>query len=259
MELLDNRIKGIFDALDARYHAGTGMSSASKGNERELFVKEVLSQVFPTHFRFSDGDIIDTFKRKSGQVDIVLEKPVGYSFPQINDGPRIFLAENVAAVIEVKSNLQSQWKEVLDSSAKVAKLRRIYQSEFLNKISALATAGFGKFDESADKEKIIESLLKEAKKKENIGKPRIPYYVVGFKGWKKDETIIKKLLEERIDGILILESRKFFTKIGRSRGHEMSQGSQSLLGFLHLLEISFLEQPHRPPAFTQYLKSTPPK
>ena len=159
----------------------------------------------------------------------------------------------------VKSNIQTQWSEVLASSAKVSKLRRQYQSDFLLKMSAIANAGLANFEVGADKEKIISSLVREAKKKENIGPQRIPYYAIGFEGWKKDSTAISKLLENRIDGIFILNTRKFFTRIGRSDGHEMTEGSQSLLAFLHLLEVAFLEQPQRPPAFTQYLKSTPPK
>lgn len=242
MDVLETRIKGIFDTLSARYSGGDGMSSDSKGTERELFINEILSQVFPPHFRFTNGDILDTSKQKSGQVDIVLEKPIGYSFPQIADGPRLFLAENVAAVIEVKSNVQSQWSEVLESSAKVAKLRRCYQSDILNNILD-QKGGF------------LTSTVIEARKPENIGKPRIPYFVVGFKGWKKDQTTISKLLDDTIDGIFILENQKFFTKIGRSEGAEVSEGGQSLLAFLHLLEIAFLEQPKRPPAFTQYLNN----
>jgi len=254
MDTLDTRINGIFETLFARYGGGDTMSSASKGTERELFVNEILSQVFPPHFRFTSGDILDTFKRKSGQVDIVLEKPVGYSFPQIIDGPRLFLAENVAAVIEVKSNIKSQWSEVLASSAKVAKLRRSYQSDLLYKILAQTILGRVNLEKIEDKEKLLTSIMNEAKKPENTGKPRIPYFVVGFKGWKKDSTTISKLLDERIDGIFILGNKKFFTKIGRSEGAEVVKGSQSLLAFLHLLEIAFLEQPNRPPAYSQYLK-----
>ena len=35
------------------------MSSASKGSERELFIREFLAKVFPPHIRFGSGDITD--------------------------------------------------------------------------------------------------------------------------------------------------------------------------------------------------------
>lgn len=177
---------------------------------------------------------------------------MGYSFPQSPAGPRLFLAENVAAIIEVKSNIQSQWKEVLDSSAKVAKLRRSYTSDLM--IKAFASIEFGTADISKidDKEKLKQAILKEINKPENIGKPRIPYFAVGYKGWKKDSTIISKLIDERIDGIFILESRKLFTKIGRAEASPVVTGNGSLLAFLHLLEMAFSEQPQRPPAYSQY-------
>lgn len=53
MDVLETRINGIFENVMSSFHGGDGMSSASKGTEREQFVKEILNQVFPTHFRFT--------------------------------------------------------------------------------------------------------------------------------------------------------------------------------------------------------------
>lgn len=253
MDALDIRINGMFETVLANYYAGSKMSSASKGTERELFISEILSRVFPPHFRFTSGDVVDTKKHKTGQVDIVLEKPIGYSFPQTATGPRLFLAENVAAIIEVKSNIQTQWKEVLDSSAKVANLRRSYSNELYLKILAQIELGMTDISNINDKEKLKRSVKAQINNPDNIGKPRIPYFAIGFKGWKKDSTVISKLLDERIDGIFILESKKLFTKIGRAEGREVIEGNKSMLAFLHLLEIAFSEQPQRPPAYSQYL------
>lgn len=252
MNVLDNRLDGILTSVFAQYESGRGMSSAAQGRERELFVNEVLSRVFPPHFRFSDGDIVDKTGKKSGQIDIALEKPHGYSFPSSQGGPRLFLAENVAAVIEVKSNLQSKWKEVLDSSAKVSKLHRSYSNELLWSALLQLESGNVKIDEKTDVKKIKEGLLAAAQKKENQGVPRIPYYAVGYEGWKKDSTLISKLIEGRVDGVLLLEERKFVTSIGRAKGQELVSGNKSLLAFLHCLELAFSDQPNRPPAYSQY-------
>src|SRR5262249_49094612 len=46
------------------------------------------------------------------------------SLPQISGKERLYLAESVAAVIEVKSNLSSQWEEVEKTVREVKKLRR---------------------------------------------------------------------------------------------------------------------------------------
>lgn len=253
MITLDQRLDGIFKLILSTYESAGGMSSASKGTERELVVSLLLKEVFPPHYRFSSGDIVDKDKRQTGQVDIVLENPIGYSFPAVQGGPRLFLAENVAAVIEVKSNLQNQWSEVLASSAKVAKLRRSFTSDLLAQALGQVITGKANTDKVEDVDKLKRDLLAAANDKKNIGNQRIPYYVVGFKGWKKDDTIVdKKLLDNRIDGILILESKKFFTKSGREAGSEKTEGNKSILAFLHSLELSFLEQTNRPPAFTQY-------
>jgi len=252
MATLNERLEGLFDVILARYKSGSSMSSATKGNERELFVSEILKNVFPSHFRFSSGDIVDTKKRQSGQVDIVLEKPIGYSFPQIQNGPRLFLAENVAAVVEVKSDLQRQWNEVLNSSAKVSKLHRSYSSELFTEILLGVALDRVKLETEEEKNKIMAGLAQQINSPENVGNTRIPYFVVGFKGWKKDATIVKKLRTDRIDGIFVLENKKFVTTIGRAKGSEVVSGNKSLMAFLHLLEIGFAEQPNRPPAYSRY-------
>ncbi|MEQ1828563.1 MAG: DUF6602 domain-containing protein [Pirellula sp.] len=63
----ESRLNAIFESLNSAYGGGGHMSSASKGVEREIFVKNVLQQVFPPHFRFSSGDIVDSNGNQSGK------------------------------------------------------------------------------------------------------------------------------------------------------------------------------------------------
>jgi len=208
--------------------------------------------VFPLNFRFGSGEIVDQKGLQSNQLDIVLEKPFGYSFPGDVLGPRLYLAENVAAVIEVKSNLANKWSEVKAASEKLSKLNRVYMEHEL--VRVLWHLENGNADTSAikDVQKLRNDILKEINKPENQGQSRIPYYAIGYVGWTKDETLVEKLLPNQIDGIFLIKEKKFATKIGRAKGAEISHGPQSLLAFFHALETSFLEQPKRPPAFIGY-------
>ena len=155
------------------------MSSAFKGTEREIFVTNVLSQVFPPHFRFTSGDIVDSNGNQTGQVDVVLEKPRGYSFPLANIGPRLFLAENAAAVIEVKSNLSDQWDEVTSTAEKLSAIRPMHARE--KWMQQLAGLKMGKMnvDESVDTKKLEASLLRMINDDDNSGNERIPLIAVG--------------------------------------------------------------------------------
>ena len=117
------RLRAIQDMLLAAHAAGGKMSSASKGNERETFVSSFLRQVFPAHFRFGTGDITDSDERISGQVDVVVEYPNLYSFPVFEASPRLYLAEGVAATVEIKSDLSTQWSQVEKTASKLKKIK----------------------------------------------------------------------------------------------------------------------------------------
>jgi hypothetical protein len=96
------RIAAVQDTLFALYRGGKPMSSATKGREREYFVHEFLEQILPPVHRFGSGDVIDSHGHTTGQVDIVIEHPFLPSLPQPGGKERLYLAESVAAVIEVK-------------------------------------------------------------------------------------------------------------------------------------------------------------
>lgn len=229
-EHLSSRISSVFSALDNGYAASIGMSSASKGTERELFVSTFLNAVFPPHYRFGTGDITDSNNLKSGQVDVVLEHAHGFSFPVINDGPRMFLSESVAAAVEVKSDVSGQWSEVLSTASKVKSLDRKYASDHLSRIIESIESGTMNFENDNGE---LDRLKLAQKNPIGKGEPKIPVYAVGFKGWKTLETVKDKVAASDIDGIFVISERIFVGK--RSSGI----GLNSMLAFLQTLGEDF--------------------
>jgi len=116
-----NRLEGIRQMLMGAHHAGGPLSSASKGNEREAFINGFLAEVLPPQFRFGSGDATDQSGVKSGQLDIVVEYPFVPSLPIVSGkSPRLYLAEGIVAVIEVKSDVGEQWGEVTETAGQLA-------------------------------------------------------------------------------------------------------------------------------------------
>jgi hypothetical protein len=132
------------------------MSDTSKGNEREAFVHDFLGATFPTSFRFGTGDCIDKTGRQSGQLDVVVEYPFLPSFT-LGGHSRLYLTEGVAAVIEVKSDVSSQWAQACTTGRNLKALQR----QFVIGMS-MST---------------------------NPVPVEIPYFVVGYTGWKDIETV----------------------------------------------------------------------
>src|SRR5258708_702318 len=122
---VEERLKGIHSMLKGVHQGGGSMSSASKGMERNAFIDLFLKHILTPQYRFGTGDATDTSGLRSGQLDVVVEHPWVPSLPLIGcDGPRLYLAEGVAAVIEVKSDVADQWQDVVDTSSKLKKLSR---------------------------------------------------------------------------------------------------------------------------------------
>ena len=110
---LSQRVTSIQSVLMAAYESGTHPAPQHvSGAERERFIELFLKEIFPPSIRFGSGYIVDAKGVTSGQLDIVIERPFAPSFCFPGISQRTYLADNVAAVIEVKSNLSSQWKEV---------------------------------------------------------------------------------------------------------------------------------------------------
>jgi hypothetical protein len=121
---LATRLKAIQETLMAQHRGGRGLPNAVIGGERETFLREFLQKVFPAHRRFATGAITDSEHRISGQVDIAIEYGFIPSFPMPGSEERLLLAESVALVLEVKSDLSGQWGQVAETVRRIKPLRR---------------------------------------------------------------------------------------------------------------------------------------
>ena len=172
-----NRLQALLDFFSALDTGGHTLSSAMKGLERELFIQHALSYIIAPPFRIGSGDITDLSGQRSGQLDIVIEYGNSISFPLVSAAhtPRLYLAEGVCAVIEVKSDLSGQWEELLASHNRLKMIQRSYADWM----------GYG-------------NTLDQ-----------IPHFAVGYRGWKTVETLQRKLEQSGMDGLLVLDSRIF--------------------------------------------------
>ena len=200
-QLVLDRLKGIQSMLKAVHQSSSGLSTATTGTERAEFIDGFLSGVLPAPFRFGTGDATDRSGKHSGQLDVVVENPFCPSLPIVGGGQiRLYLAEAVAAVIEVKSNVENQWPQVLETAAKLEPLRR--------QLRGHAWVG------------------RQPTK-------RIPFFAVGYEGWKQQDTLKAKLREGTIDGILVIDPGLFASN--SNFGDILSSGEAALWGFISCL------------------------
>jgi hypothetical protein len=198
------RLQGIQAQLLGAYHAGGRLSAATKGQERETFINSFLSGVFPTPFRFGTGDTIDVHGAKSGQLDVVIEYPFAPSLPIVGSSTtRLYLAESVAAVIEVKSNIASQWNEALNTARALHPISRSFGSTM--------TMG--------------------------LTFQHIPLFVVGYTGWKNYETVQSNLANAtEIAGVLVIDEGIFVAS--PEFGITVATGAWSLWGLITCLHYA---------------------
>lgn len=198
-EQLAKRLEGIQAILMAHHRAGALLPSATKGSERETLVREFLARVFPPPFRFGKGTIADGFNAVSGQLDVVVEFPFLMSFPTAGAEDRLYLAESVAFVVEVKSALDSQWTQVEATIEKVKPLRRQW-------------TGHLQF-ESGGAVEIANSSLSW-----------IPCVAVGFTGYATADSLDRRISEtdegKRPIAALVLESGAYVGRSGKFVGIE---------------------------------------
>ena len=177
------------------------MSSAAVGNERQEFIDKFLSQVLPTPFRFGTGDATDKNGNKSGQLDVVIEFPFGPSLPIVGGTTsRLYLAETVAAVIEVKSNISSQWSQAVSTAHQLYPLQRSYGA------AMMMGPDF----------------------------PKIPLFVASYTGWNQLQTVKQHLSNTpEISGILVIDPGIFVSSV--QLGSVEATGPWALWGLIACL------------------------
>jgi hypothetical protein len=196
---VESRLEAIQLALMAHFKGGTGLPSAVIGSERENLINDYFAEVLPPIYRFGRGSITDSNNKICGQIEVVMELPFGPTLPMPAGKERLYLAESVGAIIEVKSNLSSQWKEVVDTTRKVKRLTR-------------------------DLRKSAGLLLENSPEPEQVfaNPEKIPTYAVGYTGYQTLEGLKNRLastpLDERPDGALVIESGCFVGLMGAVTG-----------------------------------------
>ncbi|MDR3446724.1 DUF6602 domain-containing protein [Dyella sp.] len=227
--LLERRLLGLQALLTAVHTSGSLDASSVKGAEREWFIRYFWSEFFPAHHRMSSGQIVDSYKNDSGQVDIAIEFGFGPSFA-LGD-QRLYLAESVAAVIEVKSNLANQWPDVLKKASDVKKLKR-------------DIAYIQAHDKSGDSKDLEE----------------IPFIVVGYDGYGDLGVLRQKLSEANnqrekplIDAALSIKNGAFLT----SDGSLQASGGHSLLGLCAFVVKQISGVSRVLPSFDRYVETSP--
>jgi len=204
-ELLRSRLAGISEILMAHFHASTRLPNATKGAERETLVRQFLERVFPAPYRFGSGAIADAEGQTTGQLDIVVEWPFFPSFPSPGTDERLYLAESVAFVVEVKSDLAKQWSQIEETTARILPLRRKWRGHVqVGPASDLSTMG--------------------------ATVSRIPVVAVGFKGFSSAESLRLKMTDtpgdRRPDCALVVESGAYL-----GWGGKISAGEEGLFAF----------------------------
>ena len=199
---LIERLAGIQQSLMAQFEGSKNLPSAMKGVGRETLLREFFQQLFPAHRRFSNGVITDSVGNLSGQIDIAIEYGHLPSFPMPKSDERLILAESVAFVIEVKSDLSSQWGEVENTTRSVKRLQRT-----LNPTMITGT------------------------RPSDV----IPVVAVGYKGHKTIDGLIKRLEstppDARPDAALVIDSGCFV-------GYDLrTNGPLGLYALAHVMNV----------------------
>ena len=201
------RLEGIRNILNGVHQASAPLSASSRGQERQAFVDHFLANVLSPVYRFGTGDATDPNGNRSGQLDVVIEFPFSPTLPSVGGSPatRLYLAEGVAAVIEVKSNAMNQWTEAVMTASQLAQVQRSFSG----------TMTFGAPPPP----------------------PNIPLFVVGYTGWKKIETLSSQLAANpAIAGILIIDSGLFVCN--QAYGNVTATGPHSLWGLISILHLT---------------------
>ncbi len=199
------RLAGIQTILNGVHQASASLSASSRGHERQAFIDQFLANVLPPTYRFGSGDVTDIGGARSGQLDVVVEHPIAPSLPSVGGNPatRLYLAECVAAVIEVKSNVANQWSQAQATARQLSPVRRTF--------GATMTMGMSP-------------------------QPAIPLFVAGYTGWNSLATLQGHLVQNPdVAGILVIDAGLFATS--QQYGGINATGPWSLWGLISALHL----------------------
>jgi hypothetical protein len=206
MGMLNERLNAVYRQLLAAHSGNAGMATAAIGREREDFIDIFLRNCISPAVRFGTGQILDSTGLMSRQLDIVVESPFAPTIPLLgSSNVRLYLAESVHAIIEVKSDLTSQWNEVRENFESVKAL----------KCKAIGGA-------SLQDPRISENMV---------------YFAVGYTGWEKEQSLIKHWRNNAkpLDCVLQLNPLRIVHKKAESNDPEIIDGPMALLRIVELL------------------------
>lgn len=162
---LETFFRGAVTELMGAYGKSEGAPSACKGSLRERGVRRAIEHSLPGMVRLYEGEIIDSFGGQTGQLDGILVHASGSALATAPDESRIVLAEGAIAVVESKSNLPAQWKEVVGTWDKVRAIRRCPPGAAIQDGLSLV-----------------------------VPEPGLPFYVIGRKGWTSEDKLLEKVV-----------------------------------------------------------------
>lgn len=246
-EDIERRLEACHATLISSFQGGGGRSAAMKGAERETFISGFLNRCLPPASRLGTGDIVDAYDNHSGQVDIVVESPYLYSFPLADSAPRLYPAEAVGAVIEVKSDLSAQWGEVEKTYEKIKDLRKTRRKTRLEqekrRYEHLLKLPYPiQQNQQEEIERRLVAVIEQIRNTPNQ-REDIPFYAVGFNGWKKTETVSDKRDSIDIDGVIVLNESLYsfaeptFTQSNTRQSVMMTRNFADIKGLWYFLDM----------------------
>ncbi|MEY4483456.1 MAG: hypothetical protein RL693_908 [Verrucomicrobiota bacterium] len=179
-----NSLENLRNSLLTTYNEGSASPNKEFGSEREAFIQNFLKKIFPPRIRFVDGIISDAFFGARVAVDAAVLLPTAPSVPMPERShQRLIPATNVAAVIEIKSNLETQWSETTSTARQIREMKKHFWSP-----DEKESCKFGEYNE-------------------------IPVYVVAYEGCDNVWALKKKWEEtekaERPHAVLMIENPAF--------------------------------------------------
>lgn len=128
------KLRSEFEELSVIPH------NASKGHEAEEILKQFLIDHIPKRFSVGAGFILDHIGNISPQTDLIIYDAFNCPVYRASDDASIFPSNNVAAVIEVKSNLDKN--ELKDAWDKIFKIKSMSKNKTSSGPSISQTAGY---------------------------------------------------------------------------------------------------------------------